>query len=342
MMPRIRAALAACPMLFTATVAFAQTGAGTVPLALVQQFGPGATPLAGCLLYSFVAGTVATPAQGYADYGLTQPLPNPVTCDQTGRVPMIWYPAGLIHIRLTDASGVVQVDTTMQVLGPSSGGGGGGSTVDPTTIMATGDMKSRYGTGPLSGFVRANGLTIGSAVSGATERANADCQNLFTYLWTTDPTLAVSGGRGASAATDWTANKTITLPDMRGRVIAGLDDMGNSAAGRLTSTYFGVGATTLGASGGSQSQAIAQANLPSGVNLNPNTATVSTNQGDVIFTTNIANGILTNQVGGAAGFPWLATFGAASINLPTYSLGGSGTPLASIQPTELMTIYIKL
>src|SRR5579872_1897697 len=169
--------------------------AGTTPLALVPQVESAGNIAAGCLLYFIQAGTVSTPQNAFSDFGLTQTLSNPVTCDQGGRVPMHWLADGLIHIRLTTAAGTPIVDTTMQTLGPSSGGGGGGTTVDPTTILATGDEKIRYGTGPLAGFVRENGLTIGNAVSGATERANADTQNLFIYLYGTDPNLVVSGGQ---------------------------------------------------------------------------------------------------------------------------------------------------
>ena len=99
---------------------------GTIPLALAQQVDQNGQPLAGCLLYTYVAGTVATPQNAYQDFGLSQPLPNPMQCDITGRVPMFWLANGLIHARLTTAAGLVVVDTTMQVLGPSSGGGGGG------------------------------------------------------------------------------------------------------------------------------------------------------------------------------------------------------------------------
>src|SRR5690606_21344421 len=89
-------------------------------------------------------------------------------------------------------------------------------------LFRTGDLKQRYGTGTHSGWVRANGRTIGSASSGATERANADCEALFEHLWGADTNLSVSGGRGANAASDWAANKTIALPDFRDRVIVGL------------------------------------------------------------------------------------------------------------------------
>jgi microcystin-dependent protein len=47
---------------------------------------------------------------------------------------------------------------------------------------------------------------------------------------------------------------TFNIPDLRGRVPAGKDDMGGSAASRLTSAISGVDGATLGASGGDQRQ----------------------------------------------------------------------------------------
>ena len=76
------------------------------------------------------------------------------------------------------------------------------------------------------------------------------------------------GGDQDDAAADWTGNNRMTLPDLRGRTIAGLDDMGSTAAGRLTSAYWGlVGttpttpATTLGNAGGSELRALVTANM---------------------------------------------------------------------------------
>lgn len=82
-----------------------------------------------------------------------------------------------------------------------------------------------------SGWVKANGGTIGSAASGAT-RANADTQTLFNLLWAdfADAILPIqtSAGaastRGASAAADWDAGKRLVLPDMRGEFLRGYDD----------------------------------------------------------------------------------------------------------------------
>lgn len=56
---------------------------------------------------------------------------------------------------------------------------------------------------------------------------------------------------------------TFNIPDLRGRVVAGKDDMGGSAASRLTASYFGGTATSLGAVGGSESHTLTTAQLAS-------------------------------------------------------------------------------
>jgi hypothetical protein len=142
--------------------------AGTIPFSLSQQFDSLGKPLANCFFYTIQAGTTSTPQTAYQDSALTLALPNPMRCDAAGRLPQFYLADGLIKVRITDKNGVAQaypngangIDN-IQVIGPSGGGGGGG-TVDPTTILATGDMKVAYGTGILTGFVRANGRTIGS------------------------------------------------------------------------------------------------------------------------------------------------------------------------------------
>jgi microcystin-dependent protein len=54
---------------------------------------------------------------------------------------------------------------------------------------------------------------------------------------------------------------TFNLPDLRGRVPAGKDNMGGTAANRLTTSHFGGTATNLGASGGSESHTLTTAQL---------------------------------------------------------------------------------
>jgi microcystin-dependent protein len=55
---------------------------------------------------------------------------------------------------------------------------------------------------------------------------------------------------------------TFNLPDMRGRVGAGLDNMGGTAASRLTSTVL-TASNTLGATGGTQTHTMTSAEMPS-------------------------------------------------------------------------------
>ena len=306
--------------------------AGTIPLSMTQQVDEFGAPLAGGHLYIIQAGTVSTPQNGFQDSALTLPWPNPIILSASGRIPQFFLADGSIKIRLTDVNGVeILVADGIIVTGASSGGGGG-SPVDATTILATGDLKVRYGTGVLSGFVRCNARTIGSATSGGSERSNADAQALFEYLWNTDANLVVSSGRGASSIADWTANKTIALPDWRGRALAALDDMGNSAAGRLTATYFGTAATVLGAAGGAESKVVVTANLP------PYTPAGSVSNTSPLFTDafNVAGG----------GTTLFRPINTTPVGIPGAFTGtpqgGVSTPVAIASPMLLATVYLKL
>jgi len=114
------------------------------------------------------------------------------------------------------------------------------ATVQQTAAPITGVILDYIGTTAPTGYVFANGTTIGSAASAATGRANVDTLPLYTLLWNSwaNGQAAVSGGRGANAAADFAANKTIATPDLRGRVVAGQDNMGGiTSADRLTSAF---------------------------------------------------------------------------------------------------------
>jgi hypothetical protein len=314
--------------------------AGTIPLSMTQQLDEFGAPLAGGKLYLIQAGTVSTPQNGFQDSALTLPWPNPIILDASGRLPQFFLADGNIKIRLTDVNGVVKLVTDGLVVTGASSGGGGGSPVDATTILATGDIKVRYGTGVVSGFVRCNARTIGSATSGASERANADTQALFEYLWNTDPNLTVSTGRGASSIADWSANKTIALPDWRGRALAALDDMGNSAAGRLTTAGFGVAATVLGAaSTPTETKTLTAANLPPYTPAGTVTSTVTNNANGWAVTDGAVS------TGGGASSLRVNAQGTPAISSPftgTAAPGQISTPFPIVQPTMLATVYLKI
>ena len=135
------------------------------------------------------------------------------------------------------------------------------------TLVPTGSGFDYWGTSLPTGYVWASGKTIGDASSNATERANADTVALFEVLWnaTTNTTLqlytsnTVLQARGLSALADFNAHYQLTIPDKRGRASAGLDNLGGTAAGRLTLTPDG---QTLGATGGAQTHTLTMSEMP--------------------------------------------------------------------------------
>jgi microcystin-dependent protein len=291
----------------------------------------------------FFAADALTPLVVYQDYGLGTEHPDPVVANAYGVFPPVFFDEedGFYRQRITTSGGVIIPGTdvgTLPIIGPGEGGGGAEVPVDPNALLQTGDPLWVPLSGTRSGFVRMNGRTIGSATSGASERANADTEALFLFYWASfSNTLApVSGGRGASAAADWSANKTLTLLDMRNKGPFGLPDMGNTNTGEFASTTFDVGdATTAGSQGGDARHTLATTELPahthsitdpehthgmtnnyggSGVNAGVNFTAVVTPTGGITapITNSAATGITaTNSTGG----------GGAHNNMPPFMLG---------------------
>jgi hypothetical protein len=324
--------------------------AGSIALSLTQRYDKTShEPLDGGQLYFFAAGTT-TPQSAYQDISLAIPWPNPITLDSGGNVPQLFFADGYVKFRLSNAAGVTQIEADfVLVLGPTAGAGAAPS-VDATTIMQVGYLAMYYGTGVRTGFVRANGRTIGSASSGASEYANAAAQTLFEYLWTEDANLTVSTGRGASAAADWAANKNIALPDWRGRALAALDDMGNTAAGRLTSTYFGTAATVLGAASSSESNNVilththiadAVANHQH-LTVYDDTSGVSLTASNYLVRFQTGAGDLSYSLAGSASTANVGLTSSAGGHTPTIQNAGSASAHNIVQPTMLATVYIKL
>jgi hypothetical protein len=85
----------------------------------------------------------------------------------------------------------------------------------------TGNMIASFTPLKAGGWMLYENGTIGSAASGATIRANADVEALYVLLWdeVSNTFAPVIGGRGASAAADFAANKQLTLPRIAGRAV---------------------------------------------------------------------------------------------------------------------------
>jgi len=115
---------------------------------------------------------------------------------------------------------------------------------NPYNIPLAGGLPFFGTTAPNSSFV----FPYGQAISRSAYAA------LFSLVGT-----AYGSGDGST---------TFNIPDLRGRVIAGKDDMGGSAASRLTSGGSGITGTTLGATGGAEIHALTIAELPAHTHAN--------------------------------------------------------------------------
>jgi hypothetical protein len=285
-----------------------------------------------------------TPVVTYQDYGLGTVHPNPVAANAYGVFPPVFFDEadGFYRQRITSAGGVIIPGTdvgTLPIIGPTGSGGGAEVPVDPNAIFQTGFVLWLDQSGSLSGWVRDNGRTVGSATSGASERANSDTEALFLFLWNTysDTICAVSGGRGVSGAVDWSANKTITLPDKRGYVPGGLDDMGNTAASRYSGIPIIQGSvTTAGSLIGETKHTLEQSELSVGLGT----------AASAIAKTGIPNGVAANVTRGRSDgtvdvLGPAAEIGTLSVTTTiTNPLGGNGHP--NVQRTVLGTYYRKL
>jgi microcystin-dependent protein len=211
------------------------------------------------------------------------------------------------------------------------------------TIVPTGIIVPWLAASAPSGWVLASGRTIGSSTSGASERANADTANLYALLWAsfsnTELPIQDSAGapsvRGASAATDYAANKRLPLPDARGRSVFGLDNVANSGViGRITSAGSGIDGQTIGATGGAQTITLISDNLPTHTHtvtvtyptqIDPATAGDISNAGST--TVYVPNSPTTNT-------PSPDTFTSSSV--------GSGTAVNKMPPSLILPWIVKL
>jgi hypothetical protein len=114
-----------------------------------------------------------------------------------------------------------------------------------------GQVSFFFDPNPTDGYLDCLGQTMGSSTSGAVY-ASSDYEDLFIYLWTYNSSLIVApGGRGGSAASDWAANKTITLPNFQRATMAGVST--------VTGSLFN---TTPGSLVGSETVTLTVSNIP--------------------------------------------------------------------------------
>ena len=187
-----------------------------------------------------------------------------------------------------------------------------------------------------TGYIWANGQTIGNASSNATGRANADTAALFTIYWGYSPavlpmftSLGAAAARGVSAASDYAANNAMAIPNLMGCTVAGLDGMGGAPnTNNLTLAGSNISGTTPGATGGAQNVSLtsgqngAHAHGPGGLSTTFRT------------------------IGGPPG-QWVFQYSAGTPDgyendNATTGTSGSGSPHLNVQPTIVLPIIIAL
>lgn len=125
---------------------------------------------------------------------------------------------------------------------------------------------------------------------------------------------------------------TFNIPDIRGRVVAGVDNMGGSAAGRLTSASS-MGTGLLGQAGGAETETLTLAQLPTGITSTAsNTISVSSSGNflsGTLVNTGVASGGNAAEVlvssSGSSGV--VSSSGSNTIAVTSNNTGGGAHPI---------------
>lgn len=199
-------------------------------------------------------------------------------------------------------------------------------------VFTTGDVKLTLKTTADAGWVLMNDGTIGDASSGATTRANADTSALFALLWnnTADAECPVSTGRGANAAADFAAHKTITLPLSLGRALACYGS-GSGLTARALAKTTGAETVTLTAA---ESGSVAHTHTAS--------STLRSSDGGGTGSSTFASNFLTTALTGAGAVNTNYTDNVVITTTSANAGASASNAHTNMQPTLFLNVMIKL
>lgn len=220
----------------------------------------------------------------------------------------------------------------------------------------------RSGVAPMTGALNMNGFKV----TGAEDGVAATDLVTVGQLQTTTPIGALIDFAGSTAPAGWLlcygqaisrsensalfavigtaygegdGTTTFNLPDLRGRIVAGKDNMGGTSSNRL-STFFGALATTVGGVLGAASKSLSVSEMPAhnhGGQTSGGVDTVPTTLTDLL-----------KNLSGSLSLPGGGAVGIANVNVPmanhyhTIPSQGSGTAFGIAQPTIIMNKIIKV
>lgn len=251
-----------------------------------RLIGPGGSTVSGDIYFYYSGTTVLAPI--YNDSGLTIPAANPISVGAGQIIPLVFLDETVTYRRT-----IVYSDGTSDTEDPL-----GNLFQESEISMPVGAIMDYAGASPPSGFL----FCFGQEVS------RTELPDLFAAIGT-----QYGAGNGTT---------TFNLPDYRGRVGAGKDNMGGVPANRLT-TAGAVNGIVLGATGGDQLHLLTVDEMPE-------------HSHDVSFTAAIFS-----TPGVIPGGGTLYTVASQNFDLTTTETGG-GEGHNNVQPTIILNKIIKV